>query len=121
VGPRVLEGLGEARRLLDELRVAGINYEDVVATLEAEGVQKFADSFKQLLEGINTKRDVFVVYSRTRRRRREHATGARPDLRRDDRGRNSLHGLVGEGRALSAESALPEALPGITRCAPDRC
>ena len=35
---------------------AGVDYDDVVATLEEEGVQKFADSFDELLEGIRAKR-----------------------------------------------------------------
>jgi transaldolase len=49
------EGLDEAYRLLEELREAGVNYEDVTEVLEKEGVQKFADSFDELLEGIKDK------------------------------------------------------------------
>ena len=41
-----------ARRLLDDLATAGVDYDDVVETLEREGVEKFADSFDDLLEGI---------------------------------------------------------------------
>jgi transaldolase len=55
-GDTVLEGWPEAERLLDELREAGVDYDDVVETLEAEGVQKFADSFDELLDGIRAKR-----------------------------------------------------------------
>jgi transaldolase len=54
-GDSVLEDVAAAARLLDELREAGIDYDDVVETLEAEGVQKFADSFVELLEGIRAK------------------------------------------------------------------
>jgi transaldolase len=54
------EGVGEARALLQELADAGIDYEDVTATLEAEGVEKFADSFRSLLEGIDAKRAALV-------------------------------------------------------------
>ena len=50
------EGVDEAEQLLDDLREAGVDYDDVVETLEAEGVQKFADSFEELLEGIRAKR-----------------------------------------------------------------
>jgi transaldolase len=50
------EGVDEARRLLDDLAKAGVDYDDVVATLEEEGVQKFADSFEELLDGIRAKR-----------------------------------------------------------------
>jgi transaldolase len=48
-------GLDEARELLDELRAAGVDYDDVVETLEREGVEKFSDSFSELLNGIEAK------------------------------------------------------------------
>nr|MBA3348768.1 transaldolase [Actinomycetota bacterium] len=50
------KGLNKARKLLEELDAAGVDYDDVVETLEAEGVQKFADSFEELLDGIRAKR-----------------------------------------------------------------
>ncbi len=43
-------------KLLERLAEVGVDYDDVVATLEAEGVQKFADSFEELLDGIRAKR-----------------------------------------------------------------
>ena len=52
----LLEGVDEARELLDELATAGVDYDDVTDTLEREGVQKFSDSFASLLEGIDAKR-----------------------------------------------------------------
>ncbi|HZP73618.1 MAG TPA: transaldolase [Gaiellaceae bacterium] len=55
-GDTVLEGIDDAKRLLDELRDAGVDYDDVVATLEAEGVQKFADSFEEIVDSIRAKR-----------------------------------------------------------------
>ena len=51
----ITSGIGEAMELLAELAAAGIDYDDVVDTLEAEGVQKFADSFAELLDGIRAK------------------------------------------------------------------
>src|SRR5207247_5148726 len=45
-------GIDEARRLFDQLAEAGVDYDDVVRVLEEEGVQKFADSFAELLDGI---------------------------------------------------------------------
>jgi transaldolase len=60
-GDTLLEGVEEARALLDQLAAAGVDYEDVVATLEREGVEKFADSFRQLLEGIEAKRAALVA------------------------------------------------------------
>ena len=50
------QDLDGARKLLDDLVAAGVDYDDVVETLEAEGVQKFADSFEELLAGIRAKR-----------------------------------------------------------------
>ena len=51
----ITEGVDDANRLLADLAAAGVDYDDVVATLEAEGVQKFADSFAELLDGIRAK------------------------------------------------------------------
>jgi transaldolase len=55
-GDTVLDGWAEAEQLLVELREAGLDYDDVVAKLESEGVEKFADSFAELLEGIEARR-----------------------------------------------------------------
>jgi transaldolase len=54
VGPTLTRSVDEARALFDELREAGIDVHDVTETLEREGVQKFADSFAALLDGIET-------------------------------------------------------------------
>ena len=50
-------GVDAARSLFAELAAAGVDVGDVLATLEAEGVQKFADSFAELLEGIRARLD----------------------------------------------------------------
>jgi transaldolase len=55
-GDTVLEGIPEAEALMQSLAEAGVDYTDVVDTLEAEGIQKFADSFAQIAEGIHAKR-----------------------------------------------------------------
>jgi transaldolase len=52
VEPRLTQGLDEAEALFDQLATAGVSYEDVTATLEREGVEKFADSFDELIAGI---------------------------------------------------------------------
>jgi transaldolase len=49
-----------AHRLLDQLAEAGVDYDDVVRVLEEEGVQKFADSFKELLDDVKAKRDAMA-------------------------------------------------------------
>lgn len=51
----------EARRTLDRFAEAGIDYDDVVAVLEREGVKKFADSFKELFAGVEEKRGQLVA------------------------------------------------------------
>ena len=53
-------GIDEARGLLDQLAAVGVDYDDVVETLEQEGVQKFADSFHELIEGIRSKHGELV-------------------------------------------------------------
>jgi len=55
VAVTLTEGVAEAHKLLERLAEVGVDYDDVVATLEAEGVQKFADSFAELLDGIRAK------------------------------------------------------------------
>src|SRR5215216_7797802 len=60
-GDTVLEGIDEAKKLLDDLREAGVDYDDVVLTLEEEGVQKFSDSFAELIEGIRAKRGALAA------------------------------------------------------------
>ena len=54
-GDTVLEGWDEAERLLDQLREAGVDYDDVVQTLEVEGVEKFVAAFDELIAGIRAK------------------------------------------------------------------
>jgi transaldolase len=57
----LMEDVDEARALLVELASAGVDYDDVVETLEVEGVEKFASSFASLLAGIEAKRKALVV------------------------------------------------------------
>jgi transaldolase len=61
VEPTLERDVDEARRLIEALEEAGISYDDVTETLEREGVQKFADSFTELLEGVAQKRDAFAA------------------------------------------------------------
>jgi transaldolase len=49
-----------ARRVLEELAEVGIDYADVVDTLEREGVEKFSTSFRELLDGVRAKRAELV-------------------------------------------------------------
>ena len=67
-GDTVLEGVEEAEQLLEDLAAAGVDYDDVVAKLEAEGVQKFADAFDELIEGIEARRGELAAHVTTERR-----------------------------------------------------
>ena len=55
IKPTLEEGVEEAKQLLDRLREAGLDYEDVTDILEKEGIQKFADPFNEMLEEIQNK------------------------------------------------------------------
>ena len=52
--------IDEANRVFERVAEAGVDYDDVVVTLEQEGVQKFADSFAELMEGVRSKRGELV-------------------------------------------------------------
>jgi transaldolase len=60
-GDTVLDGLGDAQTLIGRLAAAGVDYDDVTATLEAEGVQKFIDSFDEIVESIGAKRSALAA------------------------------------------------------------
>jgi transaldolase len=60
-GDTVMENVGAAHKLLEQLAKVGVDYDDVVETLELEGVQKFADSFDELLEGVRSKRGALAT------------------------------------------------------------
>ena len=55
------EDVDGARRTLAAFAAAGIDYDDVVETLEREGVEKFAKSFEQLFADVEAKRDSLVT------------------------------------------------------------
>ena len=52
---RLERDLQEAHAVFDGLAAAGIDYEDITETLEREGVEKFAASFAELLDGLRAK------------------------------------------------------------------
>ena len=55
------KGVDEAKSVLERVADAGVDYDDVVRVLEEEGVQKFSDSFAELLDGIREKRGQLVT------------------------------------------------------------
>jgi transaldolase len=50
--PRLQSDLDEAKALLEKLGQVGVDYDDLTDTLEREGVEKFSDSFDQLLTSL---------------------------------------------------------------------
>jgi transaldolase len=61
-GDTVDDDLEQAHALLEEkLPAVGVEYDDVVLTLEKEGVQKFSDSFAELLDGVRAKREAVAA------------------------------------------------------------
>ncbi|MGM7667268.1 transaldolase [Microbacterium sp. A93] len=53
-GDTITAGYEEADRLLDAVAHAGVDYNDVVAVLETEGVEKFVASWQELLQTVST-------------------------------------------------------------------
>ena len=54
------QDVDEARRVFERIAEAGVDYDDVVEVLEREGVEKFADSFRELIDGVEAKRGELV-------------------------------------------------------------
>jgi transaldolase len=61
VEPLLESDIDEAQYLFNKLYAAGIDYDDVVATLEREGIEKFVASVDRLLDEIRAKRDVLTA------------------------------------------------------------
>ena len=61
VAETLTRGLDEAREVMAGLDRVSVDYDDVTRVLEEEGVQKFADSFEQLLDGVRAKRSELVA------------------------------------------------------------
>lgn len=56
-GDAVTGSYDEARRVLDQLAAVGVDYDDVTAVLEKEGVEKFAVSWNELLDTVTAALD----------------------------------------------------------------
>jgi transaldolase len=54
---RLESDLDDAQYLFNKLDAVGVDYDDVVATLEREGIEKFVVSYNSLLKGIANKRN----------------------------------------------------------------
>jgi transaldolase len=53
-GDTVHDHYGAAKQVLDRLAALGVGYDDVVQTLEDEGVRKFEDSWNELIEQVTS-------------------------------------------------------------------
>ncbi len=51
-GDQVRPNYDDARQVMDRLAEAGVDYDDVIATLEQEGVQKFVTSWRELQDTV---------------------------------------------------------------------
>ncbi|MGH8964606.1 MAG: transaldolase, partial [Actinomycetes bacterium] len=56
-GDQVTGKADEARKVLDQVEQLGIGYDDVIATLEQEGVDKFAKSWNELVDTVKENLD----------------------------------------------------------------
>jgi transaldolase len=54
---RLRAGLQDAKRLLEQLASAGVDYDDLTETLEREGVEKFSQAFDDLMQTLGSKRE----------------------------------------------------------------
>ena len=61
VGETLTADVDAAARTLEAFARAGVDYDDVTATLERDGVQRFADSFDQLFEDVERKRHALTA------------------------------------------------------------
>jgi transaldolase len=55
------EDVDGARRTLEAFAELGVDYDDVVNKLEREGVEKFADSFRELIGEVDHKREELIA------------------------------------------------------------
>ncbi len=53
-GDRVSTMYGDAEEVMARLEAAGIHYDDVIATLESEGVEKFVASWEELVDTVRS-------------------------------------------------------------------
>jgi transaldolase len=60
VAETLTQDVDEAKRVFEQLAGVGVDYDDVTAVLEKEGVDKFTDSFTELIDGIKAKRGELV-------------------------------------------------------------
>jgi transaldolase len=51
-GDTITTNYADAKRVLDDLAGLGIQYDDVIETLEREGVEKFAASWLELIQSL---------------------------------------------------------------------
>jgi transaldolase len=59
--PRLERDLDQARRVFEQLKEVGVDYEDVTDTLEREGVEKFSEAFDALIASLREKQSSLVA------------------------------------------------------------
>jgi transaldolase len=56
-GDQVTGNYDHAQKVMDDLKAVGIDYDDVIATLEQEGVDKFSKSWQELMDTVSEQMD----------------------------------------------------------------
>jgi transaldolase len=56
-GDQVTGNYDHAQKVMDDLKAVGIDYDDVIAALEQEGVDKFSKSWQELLDTVSEQMD----------------------------------------------------------------
>ena len=98
VAPTLEAGLDEAHHTFDELKAVGVDMKAVTDKLTEEGVKSFSDSFRELIEVIEARRD-----EATRGTANRHSAALGPcnedfqNAMTSSRERTLCHPPVGEG------------------------
>jgi hypothetical protein len=105
-----------------ELYAVGVDYDDVVATLEREGIDKVVASVNEILDGIATKRRSLRAVAQAPRPASEDSPPPPHTLPRRSKMEveSNTSVVVVAGAALASGAGLPPARYRIARCGPRR-
>ena len=57
----ITDAVPEAEKLINEMKTVGVNIAEITAELERDGVKKFSDSFKAVLDAMKEKRNALLA------------------------------------------------------------
>ena len=61
IEPRLHQGAAAAAQLISDLKAAGVPFDQCLVKLQEDGVKSFADSYRELLNSIEKKREAFAA------------------------------------------------------------